>query len=128
MILNEFYYVDEKSALPSVLIEEPTGEWSDDEGTDSGSTHCDSGGQRPLLLKVEADNDDSRDVNQAEADATDDAHRHVEELHRCSKDGHSQRRRCQHTSGNRHRPESKTVRQYRHERTYASTFLHYIFL
>ena len=111
-----FFYVNEKCSTPSVIAEKPGGERRQDEGTDSRSADGDAGGQRSSLFKVESDSDDSRNVDESHADATQYADKDVKEL-----DGHGQRRHGEAKAGHdaagaRHRPKTEPSGEGRHER------------
>ncbi len=110
------FYVNEKSSTPSVITEKPGGERRQDEGTDSRSADGNARGQRPPLFKVETDGDDSRNVDETHANATQYADKDVKEL-----DGHGQRRHGQAEAGHHaadacHRPKTESRGQRRHER------------
>jgi len=58
---------DDVGALPAVVLDEPRAERREHERPDAGAAHADAGGQRSAPVEVVADDDDRRQVHQAEA-------------------------------------------------------------
>ena len=74
---------DEICSFPVKVFQQKSSQGGEDERTKSGSADGDASGQSSLLLKVVADGNDGRQVDETKADTTDDAvcdHEHADRV------------------------------------------------
>ena len=100
---------DEICSFPVKVFQQKSSQGGEDERTKSGSADGDASGQSSLLLKVVADGNDGRQVDETKADTTDDAVCDHEHADRVGEGGKGESGHTDHTSHNTSCPAAEFV-------------------
>lgn len=104
---------DHRAASPSVLADQILDDRRKDESSDAGSAHGDSSGEASSLVEVISDDDDRRDVAQAQPDARNHTKSDEKHFHRVGRGRQEESNRRRDGTDDRHLPTSVAVRQVR---------------
>ena len=107
---------DQAGAAPAVGAQQQRRQRREDEHADARAADGHAGGHGALALEVEADGGDARRVDQAQAQAGQQADGDDEPLDRGGQRRHGQRHRAEQTAQNHHRTEAEPVGQRRADR------------